>query len=330
MGATRAVTSKPSFSAFTEPVTGNDAEVLAGDLTLFSTAATKSAIGLGLVFVLGAIAFRNVYLLIGVLVVGLFWVTGGAVTRKRRSREQIGARLRKFSQDNRYSFKPLIKDLSLSYPGTLFTTEQNGAYTNFVVKGDIQGHAFWMGLYWFENKVGKQTIMYRQPVMALTLPRAVPHVILDRFNKQSTYRPGMELFELEGDFNKYFSVFCAPGYQQDILYFLTPELMQLLLDTDQQFDLEIIGDQLYVYGNRQMEGTTFDSAVWPAMFQAVSLVGLELIENTQRYQDHRVSAVAGTLGPQGIVAPRHLPKAITYIAYVIIAILVFVAVITSS
>jgi hypothetical protein len=140
----------------------------------------------------------------------------------------------------------------------------------------------------------------------------------------------MQRLRLEGNFDAYFTVWCAPEYQRDILYFLTPELMQLLLDADQLFDLEIIGNQLYLYGKPELEAVAIDPTVWQKLFQSASSVSIELIENTRRYQDHRIDSAVSTLAPSGIVQARHVPKAFVLVVYALIVILVFVAVLTSS
>lgn len=58
---------------------------------------------------------------------------------------------------------------------------------------------------------------------------------------------GEEKLSLEGDFNKYFTLYVSPGCQVEALEIFTPDIMEKLIDLSQKFSLEFVGDKLYIY-----------------------------------------------------------------------------------
>ncbi|MGV8881433.1 MAG: hypothetical protein ACOH19_04720 [Rhodoglobus sp.] len=57
---------------------------------------------------------------------------------------------------------------------------------------------------------------------------------------------------LEGDFNKYFTLYCPSGRERDALQIFTPDVMALLIDHGAAWDVEIVEDNLFVYSSRTL------------------------------------------------------------------------------
>jgi hypothetical protein len=58
-----------------------------------------------------------------------------------------------------------------------------------------------------------------------------------------------EIISLEGDFNKYFTLYVPKGFEREALQIFAPDIMAKLIDNSKQFDLEFFGDHLYVYSS---------------------------------------------------------------------------------
>ncbi len=83
------------------------------------------------------------------------------------------------------------------------------------------------------------------------LIRNVPHLIFDsksakRSQFKSLYLQSQRL-SLEGNFDEHFDTYVPENYQVDSLSFITPEVMQALLEA-RMYDIELVGDKLLCYG----------------------------------------------------------------------------------
>ena len=70
----------------------------------------------------------------------------------------------------------------------------------------------------------------------------------------------MEAVRLEGDFGKYFDLFCEKGMQTQARYVFDPKAMAFVVDFCQSHNWEIINNELYflqVTGQKSQEDTTF-------------------------------------------------------------------------
>lgn len=105
------------------------------------------------------------------------------------------------------------------------------------------------------------------------LPVALPHLLLVRRGLRA---PAFSAFRaparsqrlgLEGDFNRFFDVYCPNGYERDALYLLTPDVMAALVDGARGFDVEIIDDRLILRSRADL--VTTDPGVWLTVAGAV-------------------------------------------------------------
>lgn len=124
----------------------------------------------------------------------------------------------------------------------------------------------------------------------IKLPRRLPHMVLDSrknnifgsvSNLPTAFSTSQQL-ALEGDFNKYFTLYTPAEYERDALYVFTPDVMQALIDTAAGYDCEVIDDSLYIYSSTQLQITS------PAMLE--KLVNLSRV--LQREFDHQADYYA--------------------------------------
>ncbi len=101
---------------------------------------------------------------------------------------------------------------------------------------------------------GKNSRTYRWVVSCLHLSKHLPHVVIDaKVNNFLGYSNLPELYSADqllvsqSKFSEEFNVYIPDGAGVDALSFLTPELMEVIMQECKSADVEIIGDMLYVY-----------------------------------------------------------------------------------
>lgn len=200
-----------------------------------------------------------------------------------------GLKLKRFSTANGFTFTmdhPFDK-----FPGIIFSIGHTGQYIS-VVTGTYQNLPFEFGNFYCTQGSGKNSKRRSFGVIDVKLTRRLPHILLDArsnnsfgFTNLATFGSSQHL-TLEGNFNDYFNLYVPDGYERDALYFITPELMVLLIDLGAAFDVEIIDDHLYIYSNKEF--TLENRATIEQIFKLISVLGAEVQENTVRYADANV------------------------------------------
>ena len=88
----------------------------------------------------------------------------------------------------------------------------------------------------------------------IALPDSYPHTIVDGKDgllrhdiaKQSN---SVDVVKLEGGLDEFFNVYTIKDSGQNALYTLTPDIMEHLVDYGVAFNIEVIGNSLYVFSN---------------------------------------------------------------------------------
>lgn len=172
--------------------------------------------------------------------------------------------------------------------------------------------------------VGKQPsteTTHQWNVIRINLPRRVPHIVLDSAtnnylgsNLPQAFSKKQKL-ELEGDFNKYFTVYCAEGYGPDALYILTPDVMAALVDNAGGRDVELVDDHIYLYQSGDIN--LDEPARWHDIPRVISVLASEFGDQTKRYSDDRVGdRTLNMVAPSGrrITQAISIPAAIAVFA----------------
>lgn len=173
--------------------------------------------------------------------------------------------------------------------------------------------------------------------LAVTLPRRVPHMVLDaRSNDRGPFssllrRPAAhQHLSLEGDFDTRFRLFVPTGYERDALYVFTPDLMALMIDETGDLDVELRDDRLIVYKPGGFDLT--DPAVWRRFERIRATVGAKTWDRTDLYRDERAAPelqfdAAGTVASGGARLRGRMPRALWAVAAAAaVFVLVFVGV----
>lgn len=165
-----------------------------------------------------------------------------------------------------------------------------------------------MGNYRYTVGSGRNRTTRTWGFLALQLDRALPHMVLDATSNNgpfgATNLPAGfrrdQILSLEGDFDRYFTLYCPVEYERDALYVFTPDLMALLIDNAHEFDVEIVDEWMFVYSSTPF--AMHDPALIGRLSRIVDTVGAKALARTDRYADHR--ADAGPAGTASSEAPE--------------------------
>lgn len=242
--------------------------------------------------------------------VSFIWLTGivtaaaaacGAmiVCRRREARMmRYGCKLFLFLQANpQFVYRPVSVAES---KGAIFSQQQPSGFALEPTDGSYR-----VGNHQYEVIVRRgdshKTITYKWGYLAIKLNRKLPHMLLDAKSNNLSWMQQMiqdkeaglsanfskdQILSLEGDFNNYFTLFAPREYERDALYVFTPDLMSLLVDSAQTFDVEIVDDYLYFYVRDGIDMT--DSAVMNRLFSLVEAITTKALRQTDNYTDETV------------------------------------------
>jgi len=191
-----------------------------------------------------------------------------------------------------------------NFPGCVFQHgDSRMAYDSFATPS---GRFLDFGNYEYETGSGKNRTTHHWGFLALKLDRKLPNMVLDSKANNglfgATNLPQVfsrdQVLSLEGDFDKYFTLYCPKEYEADALYVFTPDLMALLIDDASPYDVEIVDDWMFVYSAAPF--ATLNPAVYQRLFRIVQTVGARAVSQTENYRDDRVASPgANIVAPQG-------------------------------
>lgn len=198
--------------------------------------------------------------------------------------------LNEVAKANNFEVVEKIDNPEQKYAGSLLRAGKNQSVYS-VLKGIWARRSFEVfNLMYVAKEGGKSSTNYAG-ILVVKLPRKLPNVIFD--SKSDNFMgisslgnatpSSSQKIQLEGDFNKYFDVYVPKNYTRDVLYFLTPELMQLLIQEGKDYDIEVIGDELYIYNGMEFDFGNKDE--FKGIFKLIESVGGEFSENTESYKD---------------------------------------------
>ena len=263
---------------------------------------------------------------IGLFVLAIWGLVRFATSNKRWERWY---RLEGFARSNQLQFSPL--DADPQYPGAIFSSgSSRAAYDHLRAAG---GRFVDYGNYRYVTSNGKSSTTHSWGFLALQLDRSLPHIVLDSLANNGLFGSSLSTYDknqvlsLEGDFDKYFTLYCPVEYERDALYVFTPDLMALCIDNVAPFDVEIVDQWMFVYSARPFD--MMQPAVHHRLLSIVDTVGAKALRQTARYSDERVNNfAANVVAPPGQRLKRKLPVwAIVAIAIVIGSVLLVPAII---
>lgn len=236
-------------------------------------------------------------------------------------------RLWYFALANQFSYRHLL--VNPTYTGMIFQQGYGRIASNIVyAPGSDTVASFEMGDYQYTIGSGKNRQTHNWSYVRVEMDRQLPHMVLDSrsnnvriFGKDITSNlPEVfsrdQILSLEGDFNKYFTLYAPKEYERDALYIFTPDLMALLMDQSSQFDAEIIDNNVYFYRKYTIDRT--NSNIMYQLLTIINTVGMKMYRQTDYYADERVADRAQNIVAQG---GRRLKRSVNWFAVIIILII---------
>lgn len=184
------------------------------------------------------------------------------------------------------------KTTAPNYPGAIFNHgSARFAFGNYrrPSKPELD-----IGSYRYTTGSGKNKTTHTWGYVALRLPRKLPHMLLDAKGNNGLFGTSnlpsafsrQQILSLEGDFDRYFTLYCPRQYERDALYVFTPDLMALLIDESAAFDMEIVENWMFLYRKGGLD--TAHPATLQRVFRIIDTVGAKAQRRTERYADERI------------------------------------------
>jgi hypothetical protein len=162
--------------------------------------------------------------------------------------------------------------------------------------GTINSLPFKLFNYQYSIGSGKNEQTFTSTVVLLEMLKVdLPHILL-RPTKGLASDPPPNLTQqlrLEGDFNKYFRVFGQKGDEINQLTILTPDLMQFLISSDIDYDIELYPLGVAVFS--KADSRRIDKL--PALIDFSLKLYDQLIENLPKYKAVNPTGAAAAAAP---------------------------------
>lgn len=261
-----------------------------------------------------------------VLVIGVIALAVVLIVRAAQGSAERWYRLDWFARANGMSYLPQFGSPGL--PGMIFTQGRSRQSTD-LVRGDRPRFVEFAN-YRYVTGSGKNQTTHKWGYVAVKLDVPLPHIVLDAAGNNGLFGSNLPLafdkdqrLGLEGDFDRYFSLYCPAGYERDALYLFTPDIMARFIDNAAALDVEIVDDWLFLYAKRDF--STLDPATWAWLFSVVGAL-LDKLAQWARWRDERLGDPAahaahaaaaasalpasGPAGPAGASGPAGVPFAV--------------------
>ena len=242
------------------------------------------------------------------------------IVRLLRGRWERLLRQSGFAAANELAFSP--RDVNPTYTGAIFQLgDARVALDHFF---STSGRYLDFGNYRYSIGSGKNRTTRTWGFLALQLDRRLPHMLLDARSNNTMFGGTNlpvrftkdQILSLEGDFDRFFTLYCPREYERDALYIFTPDLMALLVDNASAFDVEIVDEWMFIYSAAPF--AMHDVATIDRLLRIVDTIGVKTLARSDRYSDERAyrdgtnAAFGGaeTIAPEGRRLKKRIPVAV--------------------
>lgn len=282
---------------------------------------------LAMIFALGAVFSgekTGFYEIVGTIAapVVIGGVTAWLLYHTQSVQLRRAVKVRRFAAENGLTF--VRQTDGVLYPGVIFDVGSDRLLNDGFRMDVGVGRTLEIANYRYVVGSGKNRRDVWYGYIRIDLTRRLPHLVLDGksnnflgSNLPAAFARSQRL-QLEGDFNRYFDLYVPAGYERDALYIMTPDIMALLIDDTKKYDLEIVGNQLFIYG---ADGFALDKKEeLERLLNLARRVGAELNEQTDYYSDERVGSRSANI----IAEPgRTLKKGTSWVSLVLLAFVLY-------
>ncbi len=207
-------------------------------------------------------------------------------------------------------------DEQVSYPGIIFDTGADRVAERRLTT--TAGRRVEIGNYRYTiyGDDRDNARVYGWGYVVITLDRRLPHLLLDAKENNSsvfgirTSNLPVDLardqkLSLGGEFDARFTLYAPSDYGRDAFLIFAPDLMALFIDRLGTYDVEIVDDTMFLYGNRfdLLDPRTYD---W--LQELVDTVIARTLRRTERYRDDFAALETDPAVPQPAGAPLQNPN----------------------
>ncbi len=257
-----------------------------------------------LIFVVAFLSFSAIFLTQESVSFGaiswvvILWTVGILGFFGWRIRIQNMIKLQSFADRNKLTY--LIGRADPGYAGMIFGQGRSRFITEALFFPNFE-----IGNYEYVTGSGKNSQTHTYGYIKIPLKRPIPHIVLDAkknnlFGKISNLPVSFsqsQTLELEGDFSNYFTLYVPETYERDALYILTPDVMAMLVDETNPYDLEALGTELYLYTTQPFK--LMLQSTYETIAKQVNALNAEFVEQASDYKDERVALTDVAFAPQG-------------------------------
>lgn len=323
---------KLDYSSLSQPVTQADmAAYKAAKNQDKSSFADKWAHGFyGAMIIIGLFAIMSIVFSIfitissgrgGNFMLTGFWIVAAvaiavAATAYMRHQERRKAMLYRFAVQNKLQF--IEGETNPGYAGMIF----DEGHSRVVKEGLVLPAGAELGNYEYVTGSGKNRSTHTYGYVKIPLKRNLPHMVLDgKANNLFGIVTGLsdsfdrsQKLSLEGDFDKYFTLYAPKEYERDALYVFTPDVMQTLIDEGRHYDMEIVDNELFIYSNVRFD--FLSESQLTSLMKIIDTIGSEILAQARRYRDERAVVQSSE---ENVVAEkgRRLNKGVNYLILVV-------------
>ena len=152
--------------------------------------------------------------------------------------------MQQFAAVNGFAFQKI--GLPANLDGNLFSIghSRNG---RDLVTGVFQNFPLTLFNYNYTVGSGKSSHTDYYTVFRLDYPEVLPPIFLQLSGQPYNPQYSLEKVSLEGDFNKYFTLYTKKGFETEALEVFTPDFMAKIQDQWNSYSLEFVSSSIYIY-----------------------------------------------------------------------------------
>ncbi|WP_203580799.1 hypothetical protein [Microbacterium hibisci] len=276
--------------------------VVFGSVAITMISAVLGAVSAG---VEGAGGIALLFAVLPVLVIGVIAAVGITLfVRGARAGRERRYRLDRFARANAMEYLPRLDAPGL--PGMIFSIG-SARHALDLVRGR-QPRFVEFANYRYTTGSGKNQQTHQWGYVAVKLDTPLPHIVLDATSNNGLFGASNlpltfdkeQRLSLEGDFDRFFSLYCPADYERDALYLFTPDIMARFIDNAAALDVEIVDDWLFLYAKRDF--STLDPQTWAWLFSVVGAL-LDKFAQWARWRDERLAAAATAMTDAAPLGP---------------------------
>lgn len=232
-------------------------------------------------------------------------------------------RIRSFATANGMEYRATMSTGKRS--GIVFDHGYSRGLANVLISGK---HGFdEIGTFTYETNESDASTMRSLGYVRIKLPRRLPHMVLD--SKSNNYLVGHlsnlpealtknQRISLEGDFDRYFTLYAPAEYEVDAFYVFTPDVMQALISAAYRYDCEVINDDFYLFTKSHI--AIHKQTVMQEIVAISRVLRQEVVGQSRNYSDERVGNFSeNRVAPMG----RHLKTRMTARSVIMAAFVIF-------